>query len=150
MNDEKRRRYEQHLQSPQWQVIREQKLAEAGYRCEFDAIDGDEEWLTDGDGNINRCPVTDELHVHHLTYDSLGREQMKDLKVLCPRHRTLEHAMTAMCWRCRELLFESDTDVLDYFGEDFAKITAETIVRDFTDCDDIGKYCECDRKMDKD
>ena len=33
--------------------------------------------------------------------------------------------------------------------EDFAEITAETIVRDFTDCGDAGKYCEIDRKAAK-
>jgi hypothetical protein len=148
MNDENRARYEQYLQSPQWQAIREQRLAEAGYRCEFNTCDGDEDWLMDQDEG-GRCPVTSNLEVHHLTYDNLGRERTGDLKVLCPWHHALEHAMTAICWRCRELLFDSDFDVLDYFGEDFAEITAETIVRDFTDCGDAGKYCEIDRKAAK-
>jgi hypothetical protein len=75
---------------------------------------------------------------------------MKDLKVLCTRHHALEHAMTATCWRCDQLLFETDADVTNYFGKDFAEISAEIIVRDFTECDDVGKYCECDRKMNRD
>jgi hypothetical protein len=149
MNDEKHLQYEQHLQSPQWQAIREQKLAEAGYRCEFDAIDGDEKWIFERDDN-GRCPATENLEVHHLTYDNLGRERQEDLKVLCIRHHALTHAMTAVCWRCRELLFESDTDVLDYFRKDFAEITAGIIVQEFTDCDVIGKYCGCDLRMSKD
>jgi len=145
MNDERHLLYEQYLQSPQWRAIREQKLAEAGYRCEFDAVGGDEGWIFEQDDD-GRCSTTDGLEVHHLTYDNLGRERMEDLKVLCVRHHALTHAMTAICWRCRELLFDSDTDALDYFGEDFAEI----IVHDFIDCDNVGKYCECDRKMGKD
>jgi hypothetical protein len=146
MSNERHLQYEQHLQSSQWQQIRDQKLSEVGHRCEFNICDGDDDWLLKIDES--RCPATKELEVHHLSYASLGHEPSKDLKVLCVRHHALMHAMTATCWRCNQLLFENDVEVLRFFGESFDELTANDIIQNYTECDDIGNYCECDRRWD--
>jgi AbiV family abortive infection protein len=48
----------------------------AGGRSAFDSDEEDDE----------RCPATEHLHVHHLHYRSLGREQDHDCKCLCRFH----------------------------------------------------------------
>lgn len=59
--------YEAYLASPQWKKLRADRLRQAKFRCERC-------------GNIKSA---DQLHVHHLTYERLGRELMSDLQVLC-------------------------------------------------------------------
>ena len=66
------REYTEHLASPAWRRIRESALARAGGRCE-------------------RCGKpfgSHDLEVHHRHYDTLGRESLSDVVVLCrPCHR---------------------------------------------------------------
>lgn len=64
-----------YIQSPEWASVRRRKLAEVS-RCE--ACSGDE-----------------RLEVHHLTYDRLGHERMRDLEVLCHWCHMLEHGRAA-------------------------------------------------------
>jgi len=59
--------YLDYMQSPEWQEVRQQKLAEAGWKCE-------------------RCGATEGLQVHHWTYERLFHELMRDLEVLCEEH----------------------------------------------------------------
>jgi len=59
--------YKRHIASANWKKTRDQKLAEAHYRCEKCGIS---KW-------------SKPLEVHHLTYDRLGRERLSDLQVLC-------------------------------------------------------------------
>ncbi|MDO8628045.1 MAG: HNH endonuclease, partial [Candidatus Diapherotrites archaeon] len=62
-----REEYKEYLKRPHWQKTRLKKLESVGWQCES-------------------CGDTEtELHVHHLTYKTKGRERLKDLKVLC-RH----------------------------------------------------------------
>ena len=55
--------YKKYIHSPEWIEKRRQKLGEVS-QCE-------------------RCDSIMHLHVHHGTYDRLGKEQMRDLFVLC-------------------------------------------------------------------
>jgi len=57
--------YRDYLQTGHWQKMRIDALKRASYECqECGAIHG-------------------ELHVHHITYKRLGRERLRDLRVLC-------------------------------------------------------------------
>lgn len=56
--------YDTYLNTRHWKETRELKLVEAGNRCQV-------------------CNATSNLHVHHRTYDRIGREDMADLTVLC-------------------------------------------------------------------
>lgn len=61
-------RYSDYLLSPEWRQKRRQKLNLVNYRCEQC-------------GYLARMR---DLHVHHLTYERLGDENLdEDLEVLC-------------------------------------------------------------------
>jgi hypothetical protein len=70
--------YRDYLNAPEWRERREHRLELSGFRCEY---------MTDG----GRCTETECLEVHHLRYDTLGREADADLRVLCARHHDLTH-----------------------------------------------------------
>jgi restriction endonuclease Mrr len=62
--------YAEYLRSPEWRRTRAAALERAGYCCSLDVTH------------------TDDLEVHHRTYERLGRELAIDLVVLCrPCHR---------------------------------------------------------------
>jgi len=65
--------YVQYLRSPEWKQIRNSQLANAGHRCQV----------------CNRNGIS--LHVHHRTYERRGRENFKDLIVLCAECHALYH-----------------------------------------------------------
>ena len=65
-------KYEEYLQSPEWQNKREWALKWAGDACQV-------------------CNSIYNLHVHHRTYDNLGAELPGDLTVLCKNCHTLFH-----------------------------------------------------------
>jgi len=59
--------YQEYINSRKWKLIRESKLKETEYKCE-------------------KCGVSKyskKLEVHHLHYQTMGRERMCDLMVLC-------------------------------------------------------------------
>ena len=69
--DIRKRRYDKFMQSEEWEIIRDVKLACASHKCE-----------ACGYGEYK--DQTDPLDVHHLTYDRFGGdERMTDLQVLC-------------------------------------------------------------------
>jgi hypothetical protein len=76
--------------SPAWQAKRQQKLRQAGNRCE-------------GCGSHRARGVW--LEVHHKTYARLGHERLSDLKVLCngPNSRHCHDKATARMRRTRSL-----------------------------------------------
>jgi 5-methylcytosine-specific restriction endonuclease McrA len=57
--------YRDYMGSPRWRAIRDWAFALHGGRCQ-------------------ECGATSGLEVHHLHYDTLGRERPEDLRVLCP------------------------------------------------------------------
>ena len=64
-NNEWRKQYEAHIRSSQWKGTRAAILKMRGEKCE-----------DCGYGSAT-------LQVHHLTYERLGKESMKDLVILC-------------------------------------------------------------------
>jgi len=68
-------RYEEYMQSREWQISLELLLCEHGKKCDL-------------------CPRTYELQVHHLNYERLGCERIEDVMVLCVRcHNDLHNAL---------------------------------------------------------
>jgi 5-methylcytosine-specific restriction endonuclease McrA len=65
-------RHRAYLRSPAWNNRRRDALVRAGGRC----MD---------------CGSTRDLHVHHLTYKRHGREEARDLRVLCSRCHRKRH-----------------------------------------------------------
>ncbi len=61
-----RERYHEYLASDEWKALREQKLFEAGGRCQL-------------------CNDAGRLNIHHRTYDRIFNELIGDLIVLCER-----------------------------------------------------------------
>jgi 5-methylcytosine-specific restriction endonuclease McrA len=70
------RDYKKHLASNEWKGIRQRLFAERGKKCE-------------------RCASTDEIEVHHKTYERLGKEEPDDLLILCEACHEKEHAQKA-------------------------------------------------------
>jgi hypothetical protein len=67
--------YDEYLETPEWKATRKETLALASHRC-------------------NRCGQSrDVMHVHHRTYQNLGREQPEELEVLCPQCHRDEHGI---------------------------------------------------------
>jgi len=61
-----------YLRSHAWKVTREAALRHAGNRCQV-------------------CNGSAHLHVHHRTYERLGREHPSDLTVLCRKCHAIFH-----------------------------------------------------------
>lgn len=70
--------YAEYLRTQYWQELRKECLRRAEYRCQ-------------------RCrkpgPSYANLHLHHLTYERRGHEQISDLIVLCSRCHEGEHKL---------------------------------------------------------
>lgn len=64
--------YQEYLQSPKWQEIREDALRQARHRCRI-------------------CNSRHQLEVHHRTYDRIGHERPDDPTVLCRPCHELFH-----------------------------------------------------------
>lgn len=59
--------YHEYIKSPQWQRIADAMKEKANNRCQLCHVSG----------------FVRQLHVHHNTYERLGREEEQDLIVLC-------------------------------------------------------------------
>ncbi|MDU5111970.1 MAG: HNH endonuclease signature motif containing protein [Clostridium sp.] len=62
--DKRKIEYKEYLNGEHWKEIRLKALDRAGNRCQL-------------------CCKTDNLNVHHNTYENIGNEDLKDLVVLC-------------------------------------------------------------------
>ena len=69
---QRRNDYNEYMRSEDWKHVRRLKLEFAGHRCE-------------------KCGAPDELHVHNLTYDRVGHENLTDLQVLGRECQEREH-----------------------------------------------------------
>jgi HNH endonuclease len=64
--------YEVYLATNYWRNLRERAFSELGRSCRV-------------------CTETGSLHVHHKTYERLGRERVADLEILCERCHQEKH-----------------------------------------------------------
>ena len=64
----------QYLISPEWEAKRKQALKAANYSCQL-------------------CKAETDLHVHHISYKNLFRENLEDLAALCSDCHTYIHSI---------------------------------------------------------
>lgn len=64
----------QYLNSPEWKAKRKQVLKAANYSCQL-------------------CKAETDLHVHHISYKNLFRENPEDLVALCSDCHTYVHSI---------------------------------------------------------
>jgi hypothetical protein len=74
-----KKKYAAYLASSHWQQLRKEYLDEAS-ECEKCAIP---RWFAE-------IAYDQDLHLHHLSYQNLGKEGLEDLQVLCRRCHDLE------------------------------------------------------------
>jgi 5-methylcytosine-specific restriction endonuclease McrA len=76
--------YDTYLQSAHWQDFRKQVFAKQRERL--------------GKNCCERCPKGGDdtkLHVHHLTYERLGKECFEDVQIICGECHDKEHGRDA-------------------------------------------------------
>lgn len=108
-----REQYAVYLQSPAWRAKREAVLQRCGGRCE----DCEQYRRINHFGQRNRA-----VHVHHLTYDRVGREHLGDLMGLCERHHRIRHDLDGVENRNREAQRKIEAAVPDW---DMSDVSAE-------------------------
>lgn len=72
--------YAEYLQSPHWQEVRKEAIESSNSICERCELP---RWLAE-------IAYDQDLHVHHKSYRSRGKEQIEDLEVLCRRCHEVE------------------------------------------------------------
>jgi 5-methylcytosine-specific restriction endonuclease McrA len=73
-----REKYDKYLETPHWKEFRRQAFAE--------------QRKTLGENRCNRCQKSKvTLHVHHLTYERLGKELLTDVEIICGECHEKEH-----------------------------------------------------------
>lgn len=69
------KQYKEYLKSEKWQKLRKTVFSERGKKCEL-------------------CLSSKNLHIHHLTYERIFNEDLKDLQVLCRKCHESTHNIT--------------------------------------------------------
>lgn len=64
--------YKNYLKSKHWKNKKKESYASKNYKCFF-------------------CPKRNNLQLHHITYENLGKELTEDLIYLCREHHTYVH-----------------------------------------------------------
>lgn len=95
--------YKQYLESDEWKVKREERLEKDGHRCVC-------------------CNSSDNLNVHHITYDRLKNESIYDLITLCrdchEKLHKIQRDGEEVCARLRhKLRSDCETATLPYILE---------------------------------
>lgn len=67
-----KKKYNAYLLSNDWAQLKIDLFNHRGYSCE-------------------KCPTKNGLHVHHLHYDNIFKEEPEDLIILCAKCHRLEH-----------------------------------------------------------
>jgi 5-methylcytosine-specific restriction endonuclease McrA len=76
-------RYAEYLETAHWADRRDRKIAASGGQCDRCGFYGQR----DQDGRLHG------LDVHHLTYETLGHEDMSDLETLCRTCHREQHGI---------------------------------------------------------
>ena len=56
--------YHEYLKSPEWRALKNQIIKERGLACQL-------------------CGTKEQIHLHHMSYKRLGREDKRDLLLVC-------------------------------------------------------------------
>ena len=67
-----------HLKSQKWKNLRNKRLIKDNYACV----------VCSKNGTVN---LNDRLECHHLSYENLGKEPLKDLRMVCRSHHQQIH-----------------------------------------------------------
>lgn len=59
-------------------------LSRDGHRCTAYV-----EYVPRVNGHYRQCDVTEDLHVHHMTYRRMGAERLEDGFTLCRKHHEM-------------------------------------------------------------
>lgn len=79
-----RNKYEAHISSPEWAERRKQRL--------------------EHDGRCRTCGHTEDLQVHHVSYENFGNEPLDDLITLCGDcHDAITNVLRGRRHKCREI-----------------------------------------------
>lgn len=64
--------YKKYLKYEHWRVIRTKFISERGGKCED-------------------CGTTENLHIHHMHYRTIGKEKKEDVEILCANCHEYKH-----------------------------------------------------------
>lgn len=70
------------LRSPRWRQLKWRRLVHAGFKCE----DCGAAWL----GKRPKAAMR-HFHLHHVTYQAVGKEPLWHVRVLCPSCHRKRH-----------------------------------------------------------
>lgn len=97
--------YRKYMKSASWHRRRNRRIQASGVRCEYE------------DNRGHRCHERGRLHVHHLHYDTFGRERKKDLQVLCEDHHAVAELRKQMCSQCGKPVFLDDKTAMQHWRQ---------------------------------
>lgn len=99
--------YGQYMQSKEWSHKRLLRLKVDYFRC-------------------RTCWNTEDLEVHHLTYERLGNEEVSDLITLCKYcHEVITCSIRERKYKSRELAFENVKDISKELRNDLENINSK-------------------------
>jgi hypothetical protein len=110
--------YQRYLASPEWKKKRADVIKVADHRCEWHYVMGE------------RCKTNYLLDVHHLNYDHLWHETIKDVVVLCKKHHMIVHMIEWKCKQCNGPLFHLTTMIEEW---------VDSVDIDFSRCKSISE-----------
>lgn len=105
--------YEQYIQSAEWKALRQKVLERDRFQCQT-------------------CCSTDDLEVHHRTYDRLFHEDLEDLITLCHEcHEAITCVIRKRRYEAKaiELSSVQRLSTIVYRGKENAEIEISTHVR---------------------
>lgn len=117
--------YERYISSPEWKKKREKALKSAHYKGKY--------WCQDCGWNFK----VDQLEVHHLTYERLGKERDTDLIVVCSRCHKKQDKVRAKKGQQKsaEALYDAQLDgwASKVYGEDWYEYQDEDYIAEMFD-----------------
>lgn len=103
---EGRIKYQRYLSSTKWRRFC-QRIKQKRKHCEYWYVSGP--WYKD-DYIRSECTSTNQLHVHHVSYENFGNEKDEDVKLLCNHHHFCAHLAMIVCDACLEFQY-NDSDI---------------------------------------
>lgn len=101
--------YDKYLRSPEWQEKRQERLALDNHKCAF-------------------CKSTENLNIHHRTYENLGNEDVR-------------HDLVTLCEKCHKEVHEKIKEIKEK-NKESKKMDFEKYLLHLND------FCELHKKLD--